>query len=1034
MRQSILYLLCFWHALALLGLAQAGIPTRYLNDPAIDLVYKGKHLLSDEVDALYVSSKGRFDISNLNPIEDSDLWKDAYPKNIAVDNIFVNDLDEVDYHSNVLTPSGMYRFNVHATNQDGRIYTMMLGKTVHSVLLAKALLRKIGYSIPNVKYLPRIVVRFKNETERQGFLSYLEKVAFAGNPKNWVVDDTEENKLVLQDIVVMDSTNEIYNLAVGVSDDMIQGRRLLSSLAVPLSIVNLTESVNLLRWSAGNVVNNEVNLGINNLEDFACSWDDARWISKRIEKLSREDWEDIVSESNLPKPVQTILVEKLISRRNSIMKLFKIDAKEFKVDADVTNGTDLVKGKLTKQNWPGYGSRFAYGDPESPLSDSEIKSWIGSKAISTVMDSAVEALNLQTFMSKDFKVDLPTNLQDSLTSLAQKSVASGLPSDLAVQGWIIPTIRGQLILSRNLVTGTYLGTDNLVQMVDTIGVSVNGGLGIGVGFGTSFNLDPNSATTVLSAKASADLSVMRTFAHLRPVTSIKASLKYPFKNIIVPLVKFDYGKKLHAAAMSVFDSETSDKDKTAKIEEALKPLKDAMLVGESLLVTDTVSTSGAFQLSFGFKFLLKAALGVLPGHVVVSRFHVHRKSEDEFHIYKDLAQEGVLGVAFDISSVIPIVKLGLKNTAGSARVKFYSINLNPKNPKAIENAALLRRAIILSSTKDMDESEDNMPYVIKHKFAENSLKAGLFFWQWEKLNSRTEISVTHPKGDTRYFKRQYIGTSSGRNYQAYAFSLISNWVSLIFNKPITINDGGGNNPGFSFQGKGETKFATFDQEVTKEGAMIEPFVKITTVKNGWSINRKKANLILDEMKMKYRYEFFNAPVLNDTQRIFLYNVSVNLMFYRTGIEYLFELKEDEIKKIFRENHAQKNLVINPASVTDAESGVKKFLSHMNDFRYFENKEDEKNANKYLMKAFTTADNELNLKGLALLMGGDDRLYMQARIDGFREGDEDGDKPVISSALGEYGSRQILGPVVGMQRNLDMLEGEFFIYWIMTRLI
>src|SRR5690606_35398820 len=106
----------------------------------------------------------------------------------------------------------------------------------------------------------------------------------------------------------------------------------LSSLAVPLTIVNLTESVNMLRWNAGVKTNDSVNLFHDQLPEFQCTCDDARWITRRIEKLTREDWKEIVASSNTPKAVQQILLEKIISRRNSVMKLFKVDAEELKIN------------------------------------------------------------------------------------------------------------------------------------------------------------------------------------------------------------------------------------------------------------------------------------------------------------------------------------------------------------------------------------------------------------------------------------------------------------------------------------------------------------------------------------------------------------------------------------------------------------------------------------------------------------------------------------------------------------------------------
>ena len=126
----------------------------------------------------------------------------------------------------------------------------------------------------------------------------------------------------------MESVHTIYNLAVGVTDDMILGRRVLSALAVPLSIVNLTESVNLLGWSAGvNRINDlsktrQIALAYDRLEAFQCSWDDARWITRRIEKLTRADWKEIVASTNTPKAVQQIMLEKMISRRNSLVQHF----------------------------------------------------------------------------------------------------------------------------------------------------------------------------------------------------------------------------------------------------------------------------------------------------------------------------------------------------------------------------------------------------------------------------------------------------------------------------------------------------------------------------------------------------------------------------------------------------------------------------------------------------------------------------------------------------------------------------------------
>ncbi len=1020
MKRLSLFFVLLWSSLAFAQ--NGGIPINYMNDPAVDLVRHGKTLLPDEVHKLREDSKGRFDISTLNPGESSDLWRDVYVKELPKDQNPILDMDEVNYHSPVLSPSGVFRFNIN-NSQDGKLYTMMLSKTVHSVLLAKSLLRKIGYQIPDIKYVPRVVIKFKSEGDKKGFISYLENVAFAGAPKNWIIEELEDNKLLLQDLIVMDSNHTIYNLAVGVTSDMIQGRRLLSSLAVPLSVVHLTESVNMFRWNAGIRNGEQITLFHDQLGEFQASWDDARWITRRMEKLTRNDWKEIVESTSVPKAVQQILLEKLISRRNSVMKLFKIDAEEFKVDSDISNGVELVKGKLTQQSWPGYASRFAYGDPDSPLADSEMRSFIKSRGISTLLDLVVSQINQLPFLGTDIAAINSEKFQGHLDKAIANSIANKTPAEIPLKAWVFPTVRGQMILSRNIVTGTYLGTDNLVQLADSVGVVV----GAGVFAGTMGLPAP------LTAFASAEAVFLRSYTHLRPVTSIQKSLKYPFKNIFIPLVKKDYGNKLHEASLAVVDPEASEETRIAKIEAALKPFKDSMDVGESILVTDSLSTTAGAKLGAGYEKLVTASLSLVPGHAVVSRFHVHRKSTDDFQIYKDLGHVGSLGINFELDSLIPVLSVSFKKARGHARVKFYSVNLNPKNPAVLKNASLLRRAIVSSSTKDIEDEDDGKPFIVKHAFKESNPRVNLFFWQWQWQNSSTNISVTNPKGDERWFRRQYHGMTKGRNYQRYVNALISHWIDLIFDRKAGLSQGG-DNPGYSFKGRAQTRYLTLDEEVTQTGKKIEPFAKLSRIYNGWSIDRTAANKILDDLRQRYRHDFFNAPVLNDTRRIFLYNISLNVFFYKNGIDSALAMPEEEIKKIFRENMAQTNLMINPAQVDDEDTGFESFLRFLARFRKYEESGKHEKANKYLLKALSQAEYKLNLKGLMALMGGEENIFINSRIDGFREGDEDGDKALISNSLGEFGSPNILGPLVQVQRQTEMIEGEFFIYWMMNRLI
>ena len=1039
MKRLSLFLIVLWSTL---GLAQdRGIPTKYMNDPAVDLTRNGKLLLPDEVHEIHENSK--FDISTLNPVETSDLWKNVFVKNLPADNLPVNEMDEVTYHSPVLSPSGIFRFNIINNNGENKFYTMMLSKTVHSSLLAKSVLRKLGYQIPDIKYLHKVVVKFKDETEKKIFLSYLENVAYAGAPRNWIVEDLGY-KLVLQDLVIMNSNHIIYNLAYGVTPDMIQGRRLLSALAVPLAIVNLTESVNMLRWNAGVVSNNRVALYLDKMEEFQCTWDDARWIARRIEKLTRDDWKDIVTSTNTPKAVQQIMLEKIISRRNSVMKLFKIDAEQMPIEEKINNGLELVDGKLTEQKWPGYASRFAHGDPDSPLSDSDMKSWVKSRAISTAMEIALSQINQLPYLGTDIEKLSSVQYKKHIADAVAQSVLDQKPAEMPIKAWVFPTLRGNLIFSRNLVTGTYLGTDNLVQLVDTVGVSMSAGLYAGT-MGISTGKIGGNGVMPINVSGGSQATYVRTYAHLRPVFNIKKSLKYPFKNAFVPLVKMDYGKLLHEALQVSIDPLATEKLREDAIEKAFKPFKDAMNIGESLLVTDALTTNAGAQAGASlYGKVLSASVGLNAGHIILSRFHVHRKSEDSFHVYKDIGHKGTVGVGVNVDSLIPVLTLSFKKAAGHAKTKFFSLDLNKKNSDALKNAQSLRSAIVHSSTGDMEE-KNIRPYILKHNFKETLPSMNLLFWQWIKQNSSTDITVVNPQGNEKYFRRHYYGMTQGRNYQAYVNAVINHWIGMLFDKDAGLSDATGTNPGYSFKGRAKTKFLTLDQELDGQGNVIEPFVSLSRVWNGWSIKRKKAEELLEEIRHQYKFQFFNAPVLKDTSVIYLYNIGVNILFYQKGIEHLLSMDDKRIKRIFLEHQIQRSLVVNPNIDEEVENedfedekytdtGVNEFLRLLKRYRKLDLKNKEDRANKNLLKAISYMEKSIYLPGIVKLVGGDENIYVTSKITGFREGDEDGDRPIVSNSLGEFGSPRILGPVIQMQKTTDMLEGEFFINWMMQRLI
>lgn len=1000
------------------------IPRHYNNNPATDLTYKGIEISQDEAHDLWVQSKGEFDLSRLDPTENTDLWKNQMPASLEakLDQLPIDYMDEIQYHSVVPSRTGNFRFNVMVKKgNSNQTLTLFLSKNIHNILLAKNLLRKIGYTVPAIKFLPKVVLNFKSAQEKTEFINYLEQEAMAGDAEDWVIKEISETKIVIQDIVALDPHDTIYNLALRkIPPGLINGERLLRSLSIPFAITNAPESVNMLRWTIGRVTNDQVAIDLDYADEFETTFEDARWISRRIEHLKRADWIEIVDQAHYPRPVALILTEKLIARRNSLIKLFDTEGAKISVDDKISSGVELVDGKLTLESWPGFASRFSYGDPESPLSNSEIANWLKSKGISFLIDNMISGVNaipgISTNIGQLSDAELQTYLANNL-----EQTPNGPIQHTPVQAWFFPTYHGEVGVSRNIIAGSYMGTDNMVQLADAMSFNISVGMYMGVG-----GLFP------FTASANADASILRSYTHLRPITSVKKALKYPYKNMFIPMVKADYGKKLKEL-LSLDWENIPENERAGKIAEGLKPFKENIDIGESLIVTDSIVISSAGRIGIKKTELIKAQLGLGVNQSILTRLHIHRKSENVFHIYRDYGQNKGVQLNFGVASLIPILKEKAGISDGTALVQFYRMNIDPNNPKTIENLSSLRQAIVFNRLKKLKKVQK--PFEVKHNFNEKTHNLGLLVWRLNQVNSYTQMTIKHPSGEARRFFRRYLGTTKGHDYQDYINNSISNFISMLFQNSGFNYAGTGTptNPGFSFKGKAENRMSVFDSEIDNKGMMKEPFIKFSRIFNGWSIDREGAQKILDRLKNEYRFEFFEPNVLSNSQKLFLYNITLNILVYEKGLNHMLNLSEDSIKELLKNHARTRNLAISSKNNL-VDSGEVRLIRFLKNYNKAKAKYDIEKMSLWSQKFFNLAEKKLNIDGITKMLGGKENFYAMAKIDGFRTGDERGDEAILSNTLGEIGNKNYFGPLQQLMNQTEMMEGEFFIYWMMTRLI
>lgn len=848
--------------------------------------------------------------------------------------------------------------------------------------------------------------------------------------QKWAIKDminfdgkmVDSETVEVQDLIAMPSQDFYYNLAMGfLTDEIIGGRRILNSLLIPYSLVNLPESVNMLNWNIGRVVNKQLALDYDIAENFSTSYEDAKWIARRISKLSRDDFAEIVKKSYFPKEVELVLIEKLIARRNNLKNLLSLEEKDLEFNPEISDGEFLKKGKLLKENYPGFASRFSFGDPESPLSGTEIANFIGSTVISQAINGAINYVGSKYLNNqKQLETAFMQRQQDLYLEQFFKYLTTGVVSNIPFGIWVYPTFGGSLILSREVVIGSYLGTDNKLQLADIVGFSVNAGV--------FANVEGITTPVPLSVTGSAQVQYTRTFSHLKPIASFKASFKYPFRNIIVPYLQRKVGREFVNLLSSGNLRDLKDEEREKTIAETMEKFKKELSVGESIIISDNLVFGANAALGTGYGKILKlnGQLGV--SNITLSRFHIFRKDENTIHVYKDLGNVTSLIMAFNFRAVAPILDLSIKTGGGFGKTKFYSIDITNKNPSIVENIQALKGLFRSSSLEILNKI--SKPYILKHKFKEAQVNLGLTALQISNLNDSDQIEIQHPEGAIKTFYQNNETYRRGLNIEEFLFDSLNGVLGQFTKTGINLSGISKGAPADSILGSSFLYGSTFEGELSnnfqegirKKGDLSFTFGTINKSFRGFIISKDRAKKIAETLNKKYGMEFFPEQALAQTKNIFLYEISLNIFVYENGIEHFASLSEDQLESILEK-------------YIDGHAKALKKGQILKRFKLFKWHLERRNYEKYSLygrSLLTLFDRYLNLDGFKEVLGGDSNFFIYSKISGFRNEDEAGDTAIISNSIGQFGSEKTQGPITSIMNQLGMTPSEFFAYWIRSR--
>jgi hypothetical protein len=876
--------------------ARADSPAVYIpvdetaSQPAVDLMSASGQ--PQDPARLIDSIRNGLDTSTLEPRRSNLYVANRLPLVRTEENAYPAEGTTLQYQGPLPYTRGLVRARVASAQNPDLSFQLAFSLDTHAALARNALLRALGYNIPSPRYFARLPVQFGTLADRDKLLDLIADKTLTARGR-WVVGGLEEinkNKttIVFQDIVLEPALIEVPQMHWGIlTSATIQGRRPIRALIAPLSILDITESVNMLSYEAAKISNANLVFTRPYADAFTneTSIGDVRWIARRIAGLSRPDWTYILQAGHYPPDIQALLVEKVIGRALQLLDLLQIPArKDLQPDPYVTSG-QVINGKAMQENYDGYALRFTYGDPESPLRASELARFFGIESVSNgigfLLNQIGSSLQLVTpdhyIQQHNNKVlaDISEHLQNRPNE----------PYVLPLQVWGGPVAGGRLSASRNIVTGTYYGSKSEVQLVDSVSAGVSVGAFLGV-----------SGISRISIGLSPQIQYNRSYLHVRPIADIKTAFKDNWKNLYVPHFMNSLANILNGEV----DQAGAD---------AIKQFLDSMKTGEMFMVTDGFSAGNGTTVGIP----IGALLGLLPPfsqlsesvslgnqYGILARTTIY-KAKDGLHVYLSRIHSKTFELTLDTSFFVKLISIASSKSNGDAHTQAFVF------PEKFENSGqekAFQRAItsLLRRNSPHLLEEEFYPYTLDHEVEGGRFRFQFGPWSWTNRVNFHRLDIVPPYDPQGRYKQedQKRTVIQGERTRVQGTDLYGFFGRLVNRVIPFINigkGGAGDDPSTNFLGRSKTFAVSTEVELTP-GRPNQLFTKLQQSFNGWSMRRNRLLRLVDEMV--HEVEEFNPQgqivsreQFSQTKKIQAYTLNWTLLVYERGIERLMRVLDPE---------------------------------------------------------------------------------------------------------------------------------------------
>lgn len=1027
------------------------IPMQRVQAPAVDLVHRGEIA---ERDSLLSLAQSGLDLSLLRPAS-SQLWDDSIsPVLLAPE----QNCEGFEFRIETLVRSPNRLVVAQVERSDARFARASFSLDNRMVAMTAHLLRKLGYQVPQPKLCDRFTLNFTNERAKLSFLDTLSDRTLTTRDR-WISSQTE-TQVVFHDVVLEPDQVQVLGVHWHVMpEEVLRGRRVLRSLIAPLSLLYIPESINLYSPELGRVLSEHLVLQHPSADSFAeTSIDDLRWIGRKLLALSAEDWRSVVEESRWPAPIQRVLFEKLISRRNQLISLLSISAPvlgppQLELNLECVprtreNAANCVvwDGKVTKEFIPGFATRFSFGDPDSPLRGSEVARLLKIQVLSEAINFAVT--NLSGILNRS-ESQVVTEHRQALVETAIGNANNNQVSQSSLAVFAGPMYGLNISASRNLVTGTYYGSDSKVQLVDTISITAS------LGFFVALDVAP-----VVVPGVSGNVMLTRSYIHVRPVQSVLEADRRNWLQLIVP--------RFMRQVASVLDETQTD---------SLQKFSEQLREGEVFTVVDSLSFRTRLGLSIPLFQLVNPVIGLVStagvygqwDGAITGRVMLMKKKDDKLQVLHQRMRTSAFGIGFDFNFIVNIIHASRDWRRARGNTRAYELDLNVPVTEEVRyrRTIIMLRSLFKANNTELLEQELR-PVRLDHELSGQLSQLRFLFWNrtgYEELHrmrviprvredAPSDIQAQNPEQFARTLVSHRVISLRGSNYQDFVSGLISGVLPVVGG---VFSSRAGPNPANSFMGQARWSSIGTEAEMTP-GRPTRPMVTVEHFESGWIrspraiVNRIRA-WEMDAVGSSGR-RLFRPELLAQTSRLEMYEVRSTLLLYESAMNMILEQLQNPsgrlpgmlnlLRMVPEENISRKCMnLIGSKNSLETEEGRSAIISrNPGGFgNYLWNKCSPKWM-QYLFHLGETIPDSVNLRVKSFTRIaqqlqrsvtneelfrwlGPEKYFFQIRALGFRRGDENGDVEMASDSIGQLDADRKSGVFAEVMEATGVASFEVF---------